>query len=46
MALSTTSDDTVFWAEYVSVAASETTGTYSGTTSGFEFQHSFKYTFS
>ena len=46
MALSTTSDDAIMWAEYVAVAASETTGTYSGTTSGFEFQHSFKYTYS
>lgn len=46
MALSTASDDVVFWAEYVAVAASETTGTYSGTTSGYEFQHSFKYNYS
>jgi len=46
MALSTTSDDAIMWAEYIAVAASETTGTYSGTTSGYEFQHSFKYTYS
>lgn len=46
MALSTTSDDVVFWAEYVAVAASETTGTYKGTDSGYEFQHTFKYSYS
>ena len=46
MALSTTSDDVVFWAEYAAIAASETTGTYSGTTSGYEFQHTFKYSYS
>lgn len=46
MALSTTSDDVVFWAEYLAIAASETTGTYSGTTAGYEFQHSFKYSYS
>lgn len=46
MALSTTSDDALMVALYVAVAASETTGTYKGTTSGFEFQHSFKYSYS
>ena len=46
MALSTTSDDCVFWAEYVAVASGETTGTYKGTTSNYEFQHSFKYSYS
>ncbi len=46
MALSTNSDDVVMWAEYVAVAASETTGTYKGTDAGFEFQHSFKFSFS
>ena len=46
MALSTTSDDCLFWAEYVAVAASETTGTYKGTDSGYEFQHSLKYSYS
>lgn len=46
MVLATTSDDVIMWAEYVSVAASETTGTYKGTDAGFEFQHSFKFTFS
>lgn len=46
MTLSTASDDVVFWAEYVAVAASETTGTYKGTDSGYEFQHSFKYSYS
>ena len=46
MALSTTSDDVVMWASYVAVASEETTGTYSGTTSGYEFQFSFKYSYS
>jgi hypothetical protein len=46
MVLSTGSDDVVWWAEYVAVAASETTGTYKGTDSGYEFQHSFKYSYS
>jgi hypothetical protein len=46
MALSTASDDAIMWAEHVAVAASETTGTYKGTDAGFEFQHSFKFSFS
>jgi hypothetical protein len=46
MVLSTTSDDAIMWAEYVLVAASETTGTYAGVTASFEFQHSFKYSYS
>lgn len=46
MALSTTSDDVVFWAEYLAVASGETTGTYKGTTTDYEFQHSFKYSYS
>lgn len=46
MVLSTTSDDTVMWASYVSVASGETTGTYKGTDSGYEFQFSFKYSYS
>lgn len=46
MALSTTSDDVIFWAEYAAIAASETTGTYKGTDAGYEFQHSFKYSYS
>ena len=46
MALSTASDDTIMWASYVTVASGETTGTYKGTDSGFEFQHSFKYSYS
>lgn len=46
MALSTASDDTIMVALYTAVAASETTGTYSGTTSGYEFQFSFKYSYS
>lgn len=31
---------------YAAVAASETTGTYKGTDSGYEFQMSFKYSYS
>jgi len=47
MALSTTSDDTVIWAEYISIASGETTGTYTGVaTSGKEFQHSYKFNYS
>jgi len=46
MALSTTSDDVIMWAMYAAIAASETTGTYSGTTSGYELQFSFKYSYS
>jgi hypothetical protein len=46
MALSTASDDVIFWAEYLAVAADETTGTYKGTTTDYEFQHSFKYSYS
>ena len=46
MALSTTSDDEIMWAMYLAIAASETTGTYKGTTSGYELQLSFKYSYS
>lgn len=46
MALSTTSDDTIMWAMYLAIAASETTGTYSGTTAGYELQYSHKYSYS
>lgn len=46
MALSTTSDDVVMWAMYLAIAAGETSGTYSGTTSGYELQLSFKYSYS
>ena len=46
MVLSTTADDVVMWAMYLAIAASETTGTYSGTTSGYELQCSFKYSYS
>lgn len=46
MALSTTSDDVVMFALYLAIAASETTGTYKGTTSGYELQFSFKYAYS
>lgn len=46
MALSITADDVVMWAMYAAIAASETTGTYSGTTAGYELQFSFKYSYS
>jgi len=46
MALSTTSDDVIMWAMYLAIAASETTGTYKGTDSGYELQFSFKYSYS
>lgn len=46
MALSTTSDDGIMWAEYIAIAAGETTGTYRGTVANYEFQHSFKYSYS
>ena len=46
MVLSTTSDDAIFWAHYLVVAASETTGTYKDLDAGFEFQASFGYSYS
>jgi hypothetical protein len=46
MALSTESDDVIMWAMYAAIAASETTGTYKGTDSGYELQFSFKYSYS
>lgn len=46
MVLSTTSDDVIMIALYVAIAASETTGTYKGTDSGYEFQMSHKYSYS
>lgn len=46
MALSTTSDDVVMIALYVACAADETTGTYKGVDSGYEFRGSFKYSYS
>lgn len=46
MVLSTTSDDAIMWAMYAAVAASETTGTYKGTDTGYELQFSFKYSYS
>jgi len=46
MVLSTESDDVVMWAMYLAIAADETTGTYKGTTSGYELQFSFKYAYS
>lgn len=46
MALSTNSDDVIFWAMYAAIADGETTGTYKGTDSGKELQFSFKYAYS
>lgn len=46
MALSTTSDDVIFWAMYCAIASGETTGTYKGTDAGYELQFSFKYSYS
>lgn len=46
MALSTTSDDVVMIALYVACASGETTGTYKGADSGYEFRKSFKYSYS
>ncbi len=46
MALSTTADDVIMAALYLSVADDETTGTYKGTTAGYEFQLSFRYSYS
>lgn len=46
MVLSTTSDDVVMWAMYAAIASGETTGTYSGTTSGSGLQFSYKYAYS
>lgn len=46
VALPAASDDVVFWAMYVAVAANETTGTYKGTDAGMELQYSFKYSYS
>lgn len=46
MALSTGSDDIVFWALILSIASGETTGTYKGTDTGYELQFSFRYTYS
>lgn len=46
MTLSTTSDDAVMWGLYLAVASGETTGTYKGTDTNYEFQFSFRYTYS
>lgn len=46
MTLSTTSDDGIMAAMYLAVASGETTGTYKGTDAGYEFQFSFRYTYS
>lgn len=39
-------EDAVMWAMHLAVAANETTGTYKGLDAGFEFQFSFKYSYS
>lgn len=46
MVISTASDDVVMVAMYAAVADNETTGTYKGTDSGYEFQMSFSYSYS
>lgn len=46
MALSTTSDDALMWAWYLAVAAGETTGTYKGTVTDYEFRATIKYSYS
>ena len=46
MALSTTSDDVVWWATYLAVGSDETTGTYKAADAGKEFRQSFKYSYS
>ena len=40
------SDDVIMWAMYAAIASGETTGTYKGTDSDMELQHSFKYSYS
>ena len=46
MALSTTADDVVMVALYAAIADNETTGTFKGTDASYEFQYSFKYSYS
>lgn len=46
MVLSTAADDVIMIALYAVIAASETTGTYKGTDTGYEFQYSFKFAYS
>lgn len=46
MALSTAADDVIMAAIYAAIADNETTGTYKGTDAGYEFQFSFKYSYS
>lgn len=40
------SDDAIMWAMYAAIAAGETTGTYKGTTTDYELQFSYKYSYS
>ena len=40
------SDDACMWAMYIAVADNETTGTYTGLTTDYELQFSFKYSYS
>lgn len=40
------SDDAVMWAMYLAIAAGETTGTYKGTTTDYELQYSFMFSYS
>jgi len=46
MALSTTSDDVIMWANYIAIAAGETPGTYKNEDAGFQLQFTLKYTYS
>ena len=46
MALSTTSDDAIMWANIISVDGSELTGTYKDDDSGKEFRYSLRYSYS
>jgi len=46
MVLDTAADDVIMVALYMVVADNETTGTYKGTDSGYEFQFSFKFAYS
>ena len=46
MALSTTSDDAIFWAGHLEVDENETTGTYKAADVGYEFRFTYQYSYS
>ena len=46
MALSTTSDDALMWAQWFIIDADETTGTYEAADSGYELRFSFEFAYS